>query len=71
MSPPWPVADRRESPWNALRAHSKGVADFRTIRPSKVRRVMQQASSEETSVGEYLFEFSHLLYKFPIQLEIR
>ena len=34
----------------------EGVADFRTIRPSKVRRVMQQASSEDTSVGEYLFE---------------
>ena len=34
----------------------EGVADFRTIKPSKVKRVMQQASSEETSVGEYLFE---------------
>ena len=34
----------------------EGVADFRTIKPSKVKRVMQQASSEDTSVGEYLFE---------------
>ena len=34
----------------------EGVADFRTIKPSKVKKVMQQASSEDTSVGEYLFE---------------
>lgn len=34
----------------------EGVADFRTIRPSKVKKVMQLASGEDTSVGEYLFE---------------
>ena len=33
-----------------------GVADFRTIRPSKVKKVLQLASGEDTSVGEYLFE---------------
>lgn len=34
----------------------EGVADFRTIKPGKAKKVMQQASSEDTSVGEYLFE---------------
>ena len=34
----------------------EGVADFRTIRPSKVKKVLQLASGEDTSVGEYLFE---------------
>ena len=35
---------------------SEGVADFRTIKPAKVKRVLQMASGEDTSVGEYLFE---------------
>ena len=35
---------------------SEGVADFRTIKPVKVKRVLQLASGEDTSVGEYLFE---------------
>lgn len=34
----------------------EGVADFRTIKPSKVKKVLQLASGEDTSVGEYLFE---------------
>lgn len=34
----------------------KGVADFRSIRPSKMKKVLQLASDEDTSVGEYLFE---------------
>jgi hypothetical protein len=32
------------------------VADFRTIKSGKVKRVLQLASGEDTSVGEYLFE---------------
>jgi predicted ATPase len=33
-----------------------GVADFRMIKPSKVSKVLRLASSEEVSLGEYLFE---------------
>ena len=35
---------------------AKGVADFRTIKPSRMKRVLQLASAEDTTVGEYLFE---------------
>ena len=34
----------------------EGVADFRHIKPSKVKKVLQLASAEDTSVGEFLFE---------------
>jgi hypothetical protein len=33
-----------------------GVADFRMIKPNKVSKVLRLASSEEVSLGEYLFE---------------
>lgn len=33
-----------------------GIADFRTIRPGKIRKLVRQASAEEVSLGEYLFE---------------
>lgn len=46
---------RPERIWLGLPS-PEGVADFRTIRPSKVKKVMQLASGEDTSVGEYLFE---------------
>lgn len=34
----------------------QGIADFRTIRPSKVKKLMRQAAAEEITLGEYLFE---------------
>jgi len=46
---------RPERIWLGLPS-PEGVADFRTIRPSKVKKVLQLASGEDTSVGEYLFE---------------
>lgn len=46
---------RPERIWLGMPA-SDGIADFRTVKPSKVRRVLQLASGEDTSVGEYLFE---------------
>lgn len=33
-----------------------GVAEFKTIKPSKVNKVLRQASAEEVSIGEYLFD---------------
>ena len=33
-----------------------GVADFRSLKPSKVAKVLKNASAEEVSVGEYMFE---------------
>ncbi len=38
-----------------LPTHS-GVAEFKTIKPSKVNKVLRQASAEEVSIGEYLFD---------------
>lgn len=46
---------RPERIWLGLPS-AEGVADFRTIKPGKVKRVLQLASGEDTSVGEYLFE---------------
>ncbi len=46
---------RPERIWLGLPS-CEGVADFRTIKPGKVKRVLQLASGEDTSVGEYLFE---------------
>jgi hypothetical protein len=46
---------RPERIWLGLPS-SEGVADFRTIKSGKVKRVLQLASGEDTSVGEYLFE---------------
>lgn len=34
----------------------QGVADFRSLKPSKVVKVLKNASAEEVSVGEYMFE---------------
>jgi predicted ATPase len=34
----------------------KGVVDFRTIKPSKVKSVLSIASAGDMSLGEYLFE---------------
>ena len=34
----------------------QGVADFRSLKPSKVAKVLKNASAEEVSVGEYMFE---------------
>ena len=34
----------------------KGVVDFRTIKPSKVRSVLAIAGAGDMSLGEYLFE---------------
>ena len=34
----------------------KGVVDFRTIRPSKVKSVLAIAGAGDMSLGEYLFE---------------
>jgi hypothetical protein len=34
----------------------EGVADFRSLKPSKVAKVLKNASAEEVSVGEYMFE---------------
>lgn len=36
--------------------NSEGVADFRALRPNKIKKVVRMASSEETTLGEYLFE---------------
>ena len=33
-----------------------GVADFRSLKPNKVAKVLKNASAEEVSVGEYMFE---------------
>jgi predicted ATPase len=38
-----------------LPTHS-GVAEFKAIKPSKVNKVLRQASAEEVSIGEYLFD---------------
>jgi predicted ATPase len=46
---------RPERIWLGLPS-SEGVANFRTIKSGKVKRVLQLASGEDTSVGEYLFE---------------
>lgn len=35
---------------------AQGVADFRSLKPSKVTKVLKNASAEEVSVGEYMFE---------------
>ncbi len=35
---------------------AQGIADFRTIRPTKVKKLMRHAASEEVTLGEYLFE---------------
>lgn len=35
---------------------NQGVADFRSLKPSKVTKVLKNASAEEVSVGEYMFE---------------
>lgn len=37
----------------------KGEADFRTIKPSKVKSVLQIAGAGEMAIGEYLFELLH------------
>ncbi len=34
----------------------KGIADFHTIRPAKVKKLTRQAAAEEITLGEYLFE---------------
>ena len=34
----------------------EGVADFRSLKPGKVAKVLKNASAEEVSVGEYMFE---------------
>ena len=34
----------------------EGVADFHGLKPSKVAKVLKNASAEEVSVGEYMFE---------------
>lgn len=34
----------------------KGVAEFHKLKPTKVKNLMRRASSEEVSLGEYLFE---------------
>lgn len=34
----------------------EGVADFRSLKPGKVAKVLKKASAEEVSVGEYMFE---------------
>lgn len=34
----------------------KGISEFKALKPSKVNKVMRLASSEEVSLGEYLFE---------------
>ena len=34
----------------------QGVADFRSLKPNKVAKVLKNASAEEVSVGEYMFE---------------
>ncbi len=34
----------------------EGIANFRTIRPAKVKKLMHQAAAEEITLGEYLFE---------------
>lgn len=34
----------------------EGVADFRILKPNKVSKVLKNASAEEISVGEYMFE---------------
>lgn len=34
----------------------KGIAEFRKLKPTKVKSLMRRASSEEISLGEYLFE---------------
>ena len=34
----------------------KGVVDFRTIKPSKVKSVLAIAGAGDMSLGEYLFE---------------
>ena len=33
-----------------------GIADFRTLKPNKIAKVIKNASVEEVSVGEYMFE---------------
>ncbi len=34
----------------------EGIAEFRTIRPTKVKKLIRQAAAEEITLGEYLFE---------------
>ncbi len=34
----------------------QGIADFRVIRPTKVKKLTRQAAAEEVTLGEYLFE---------------
>jgi hypothetical protein len=34
----------------------KGVVDFRTIKPSKVKSVLQIAGAGDMALGEYLFD---------------
>ncbi len=34
----------------------QGIADFRTIRSTKVKKLARQAAAEEVTLGEYLFE---------------
>ncbi|MBK5202058.1 MAG: ATP-binding protein [Spirochaetaceae bacterium] len=35
---------------------SNGIANFRSIKKSKIKKILRNASSEESSLGEYLFD---------------